>query len=67
MNIINCLGSVVREFKEMIFFFMNIMFDKEIRESVLDLRQKRKKMVFKNVFLIILCEYIWVYMRQGKN
>lgn len=49
MNTTNCLGSAVRELKEMTPLPMNTMLDKETRESALDSRQKRKKMVLKNV------------------
>ncbi|XP_067054566.1 uncharacterized protein [Acropora muricata] len=49
MNTTNCLGSAVRELKEMTPLPMNTMLDKETRESALHSRQKRKKMVPKNV------------------
>lgn len=49
MNTTNCLGSAVRELKEMTPLPMNTMLDKETRESALDSRKKRKKMVLKNV------------------
>ena len=47
MNTTNCLGSAVRELKEMTPVPMNTMLDKETRESALDSRQKRKKWYLK--------------------
>ena len=48
--------------KEMTPLPMNTMLDKETRESALDSRQKRKKMVPKNVPPTTPCEYIRVHM-----
>ena len=62
MNTTNCLGSAVRELKEMTPVPMNTMLDKETRESALDSRQKRKKMVPKNVPPTTSCEYNRVHM-----
>ena len=62
MNTTNCLGSAVRELKEMTPLPMNTMLDKETRESALDSRQKRKKMVPKNVPPTTPCEYTRVHM-----
>lgn len=67
MNTTNCLGSAVRELKEMTPLPMNTMLDKETRESALDSRKKRKKMVLKNVPPTTPCEYTRVHMRQEKN
>ena len=63
MNTTNCLGSAVRELKEMTPLPRNTMLDKETRESALDSRQKGKKWVPKNVPPTTLCEYIRVHMR----
>lgn len=62
MNTTNCLGSAVRELKEMTPLPMNTMLDKETRESALDSRQKRQKMVPKNVPPTTPCEYTRVHM-----
>ena len=62
MNTTNCLGSAVRELKEMTPLPMNTMLDKETRESALDSRQRRKKMVPKNVPPTTPCEYTRVHM-----
>ena len=62
MNTTNCLGSAVRELKEMTPLPMNTMLDKVTRESALDSRQKRKKMVPKNVPPTTPCEYTRVHM-----
>ena len=67
MNTTNCLGNAVRELKEMTPLPMNTMLDKEPRESALDLRQKRKKMVVKNVPPTTPCEYTSVRMDQEKT
>ena len=62
MNTTNCLGNAVRELKEITPLPMNTMLDKETRESALDSRQKRKKMVPKNVPPTTPCEYTRVHM-----
>ena len=62
INTTNCLGSSVRERKEMTPLPMNTMLDKERKESALDSRQKRKKMVPKNVPPTTSCEYNRVHM-----
>ena len=62
MNTTNCLGNSVRELKEITPLPMNTMLDKETRESALDSRQKRKKMVPKNVPPTTPCEYTRVHM-----
>ena len=62
MNTTNCLGSAVRELKEMTPVPMNTMLDKETRESALDSRQKREKMVPKNVSPTTPCECTRVHM-----
>ena len=61
MNTTNCLGNAVRELKEITPLPMNTMLDKETRESALDSRQKRKKMVPKNVPPTTPCEYTRVH------
>ena len=43
------------------------MLDKETRESALDSRQKRSKMVLKNVPPPAPCDFTRVHMHQGKN
>lgn len=62
MNTTNCLGNAVRELKEITPLPMNTMLDKETRESALDSRQKRKKMLPKNVPPTTPCEYTRVHM-----
>ena len=62
MNTTNCLGNAVRELKEITPLPMNTMLDKETRESALDSRQKRKKMVPKNDPPTTPCEYTRVHM-----
>ena len=56
-NTTNSLSNAVRELKEMTPLPMNTMLDKETRESALDARQKRKKMVVKNVPPTTPCKY----------
>ena len=46
---------------------MNTIPDKETRESALDSRQKREKMVLKNIRPTTPYEYTRVHMHQGKN
>lgn len=58
MNTANCLGDAVKELTAMTPLPMNTMLDKETRENALDSRQKRKKMVVKNVPPTTPCEYI---------
>jgi len=55
------LGDAVKELREMTSLPMNTMLEKETRESALDVRQKRKMKVVKNVPPTIPCEYTRVY------
>ena len=63
------MGNAVRELKEMTPLPMNTMLDKETRESALDARQKRKKMVVKNVPPTTPCKYTRVFygLRKKQN
>ena len=67
MNTTSCLGSAVRELKGLTPLPMNSIPDKETRESALDSRQKRKKMVLKNIRPTTPYEYTRVHMQKNWN